>query len=502
MAGLKYNSARTIAIKVLNQCDPKRNYAGPILNKLLHETDQKQRATDLVLGTIRNRRAIDTVISTFSGRPLERIPGKLLNIIRIGTYELIYLPETGQHSIVNEAVENAKMLSGKKQVGFVNAVLRQTIRHITNRQIELSQTNPKRTLYQTPATGCEFDRDFLPDPESSLADYLSIAFSLPKWLITDWLSEFDAEPTRQICFASNRRPSIYLRTNSLKTTTQNLAEKFQHATIDFEIVDVQCSMPDTPRVSSIENQESSMIKVKSPRTITELPGFAEGLFTVQDISASQAVKILKPQPNWTILDLCAAPGVKTTQLAEATGDSAKIIATDIDAERLKKVRENTSRLGIKSVDIVPYEELLDSKSKIPNSKFDCVLLDVPCSNTGVLARRVEARYRIKPRAIKELAKTQRELLSAAAQMIKPHGKICYSTCSIQKDENSNLIRDFLQKIRGFELESEELTLPSAESRTNWPSVKPPKPRALDYHSHSSIGAGDHDGGYTAILTAT
>jgi len=525
MAGLKPKSARTIAIKVLNQCDPKRNYIGTVLDKLLQQTDEKQRATDLVLGTIRYRRAIDTVISTFSARPPERIPDELLNIIRIGTYELIYSPATGQHSIVNEAVENAKILLGKKQVGFVNAVLRQITRHITNRQIELSQTNPKRTLYQPRtnwrrcgrfeissttdlswwnnwcgATGCEFDRDFLPDPESSPADYLSTVFSLPKWLIKDWLSEFGEESTRQICLASNRKPSIYLRPNSLKTTTQDLAEKFQRADIDFEVIDVRCSIPDAHRVSSIENQESSMIRVKSPRTITELLGFAEGLFTVQDITASQAVRILKPQPNWTILDLCAAPGVKTTQLAEATGDSAKIIATDIDAERLKKVRENTSRLGINSVDIVPYEELLDSKFKIPNSKFDCVLLDVPCSNTGVLARRIEVRYRIKPQAIKELTKTQSELLNTAAQMLKPHGKICYSTCSIQKDENSVLIKDFLQQNRGFELESENLTLPSAESRTNWPSVNTPKPRALDYDSQSSIGAGDHDGGYIAILT--
>ncbi len=492
MAGQKPKSARTIAIEALSHCNPKHNYAGPILNKLLSQTDQKQRATDLVLGTIRNRRVIDTVITTFSGRPVERIPDKLLNIIRIGAYELIYSPATGQHSIVNEAVENAKALVGKKQVGFVNAVLRQITRHIKNRQIELSQTNPKRTLYQSRTnwryrgqfeissstelswwnnwcgtTGCEFDMDFLPDPESSPADYLSTVFSLPKWLITDWLSEFGAESTRQICLASNRKPCIYLRPNSLKTTTQNLAEKFQQVDIDFEIVDVKCSMPDTRRVSSIENQESSMIRIKSPRAITDLPGFAEGLFTVQDISASQAVSILGPQPNWTILDLCAAPGVKTTQLAEATGDSATIIATDIDAERLKKVEENTIRLGIKSVDIVSYE-------KLPNSNFDCVLLDVPCSNTGVLARRIEARYRVTPGAIKKLIKTQSELLGAAAQMIKPHGKICYSTCSIQKDENGNLVRDFLQKNHNFELKSEKLTLPSA----------------------------GHDGGYTAILAAT
>ena len=495
MAGQKPKSARAIAIEALNRCNPKRNYAGTILNKLLGETDQKQRATDLVLGTIRNRRAIDTVITTFSGRPVERIPDKLLNIIRIGTYELIYSPVTGRHAIVNEAVENAKILSGKEQVGFVNAVLRQITRHIKNRQNELSKSNLRRTLYQSPATGCELDTNFLPDPESSPADYLSTVFSLPKWLVTDWLNEFGAELTRQICLASNRKPGIYLRPNNLKTTTQNLAEKFQQADIDFEIVDVQCSMPDSRRVSGIEKQESGMIKIKSPRAVTQLPSFAEGLFTIQDISASQAVGMLDPQPDWTILDLCAAPGTKTTQLAEATGDLAKILATDIDKERLKKVRENTTRLGIKSVEVVSYE-------KLPNSKFDCVLLDVPCSNTGVLAKRIEVRYRIKPQTIKELTKIQSELLNNAAAILKPHGKICYSTCSIQKEENSNLIRDFLQKNRNFALKSEKLNLPSAIPHQNRPQQTAYQPDNIADFDRIDFGAGDCDGGYTAIIITT
>jgi len=211
-----------------------------------------------------------------------------------------------------------------------------------------------------------------------------------------------------------------------------------------------------------------MIRLKSPRAITELPGFKEGLFTVQDITASLAVRLLNPHREWKILDLCAAPGTKTTQLAELTEDSAKIFATDIDAERLKSVKENTSRLGITSVNILPYEQLL-------NSKFDSVLLDVPCSNTGVLAKRVEARYRINPKAIEKLTKTQYDLLTTAAKLLKPKGKICYSTCSIQKRENNELINKFLQESADFELESELFTLPSVDGF-------------------------DRDGGYVAVIT--
>ena len=450
MAGEKLKSARAIAIEVLNKCDPVKNYAGVILDKVQHETNQRQRATDLVFGTLRNRRAIDAVIAAFSGRPVERIQSRLLNIIRAGTYELIYCPSTEQYAIVNEAVLNTKAAWGDKQAGFVNAVLRQITRHISNRHFPLAQTDAERTIPQTIVTGCQLDTSFLPDSPISPIEYLCTVFSLPEWLIADWLSEFGEESTRQICFASNRRPSVYIRPNRLRTTIEALTEKLGAAEIGFEIV------PD-----------AEMIRIKSPRNVTQLPGFSAGDFTVQDITASKPVRVLNPQPDWAILDLCAAPGTKTTQLAEATDDSAKIVATDIDSRRLEMVKENIARLGIKSVDVAAYGQIL-------KSKFDCVLLDVPCSNTGVLARRVEARYRINPEKIKELARIQGELLRTAAEMIKSDGKICYSTCSIQRAENSKLIEDFLKQNQNFTLESEQSTLPSAKGF-------------------------DHDGGYTAIL---
>lgn len=441
---------------LLNRFDPKRGYAAAILSDLLPQTNETQRATDLVFGTIRNRAAIDKVIAEFSGRLVERIQPELLNIIRVASFELIYCPQTPEYSIVNEAVNMAKALARKKQTGFVNAVLRQITRHIKDRQIPLSQADPQKTLPQTLSTGCLFDTEILTDPQTSPAEYFIIAFSLPEWLITDWLNEFSEEQVRQICFASNRRPGIYIRSNTLKATTQQLAEKFHAEDVDFEIV-------------PLDNlRESSTIRLKSPKAITELPGFKEGLFTVQDITASLPVRLLNPQREWKILDLCAAPGTKTTQLAELTEDSAKIIATDIDAERLKSVNENTVRLGITCVNILPYEQIL-------NSKFDAVLLDVPCSNTGVLAKRIEVRFRINPKAVKELAKTQASLLDAAANMLKPKGRICYSTCSIQTAENSQLVKDFLRDNPDFELQSELLTLPSAEGF-------------------------DRDGGYVAIIT--
>lgn len=450
MADQELKSARAIAAEVLNRCDPRKNYAGPVLDKLLRETDQRQKATDLVFGTMRNRGAIDTVIAAFSGRPVERIQETLLAIIRVGVYELIYCPEAHEYAIVNEAVENAKAATGKKQAGFVNAVLREIMRHIRNRQSPLSQADMRCTLVQTASTGSEFDTDFLPDCRLRPAAYLSTVFSLPEWLVTDWLDEFGEEAARQICLASNRKPSVTIRPNKLRTTTGALVGKLEQAGIELDIT-----------------ADGSALRVRSPQAISQLPGFVEGEFTVQDVAASQAVRLLDPQPGRTILDLCAAPGVKTTQLAEATGDSATIVATDINRRRLEKVKENIARLGVKSVDIVRYEELGDST-------FDCVLLDVPCSNTGVLARRIEARYRVSQESIQALTDIQGDLLNSAAARVKPRGRICYSTCSIQKAENGELVGDFLKRNHTLELESEELTLPSA-------------------------GHFDCDGGYAAIL---
>jgi len=359
--------------------------------------------------------------------------------------------------------------------------MRQITKHVTEREIPLSQGKSERTIPQTPENGCQFDTGLLPDDDARPVEYLSTVFSLPEWLVADWLAEFGAESARQICFASNRRPSIYIRPNILRTTPTALAEKLQKAGIESEVVpDVtpaQAGVQDSDNAKDMNAVDScfrrndrsaeAMIRIRSPKAVTQLPGFAEGEFTVQDFTASLPVRFLNPQPGWTILDLCAAPGVKTTQLAEATGDSAKILATDIDVRRLEMIRENIARLGINSIEIVAHDEL-------PASKFDCILLDVPCSNTGVLARRVEARYRIDPQAVESLTKTQRELLRTAAAMLKPHGKICYSTCSIQKDENEKIVADFLGENRTFSLETEKLTLPLSEGI-------------------------DHDGGYTAIL---
>lgn len=471
-------SARAVAAETLQRFDPARDYAGTILDRLLEQTNERQRATDLVYGTIRNLTAIDAVIARFSGRRPDRIAPPLLSIIRIGIYELAYSPAAPVYSIVNEAVNDARQAGGRKQTGFVNAVLREVVRHIAGRDVQPAAWNPRRTLIRGHDTGCEFDTDLLPDPAVSLAEYLSTCFSLPPWLVRDWLDIFGPQQTRQICLASNRRPSLYIRVNPLRTTVQELLARLDQAGVKAE--PVGWAMPtsshsDSEKSVGIAHPTAAdatpdMLRIASPHAVAELPGFSEGLFAVQDLSASQAVRALQPQPGWTILDMCSAPGTKTTQIAELTRDSATILATDIDPKRLERVQENITRLGLKSITIIPYAQL----EQAAIGPFDAILLDVPCSNTGVLARRIEARHRLRPEAIHDLATTQRALLEKAVALLNPTGRICYSTCSIQNAENQDTIQAFLAAHKEFTLTHEQLTLPST-------------------------GTFDHDGSYVALL---
>ncbi|HEY5141722.1 MAG TPA: RsmB/NOP family class I SAM-dependent RNA methyltransferase, partial [Methylococcales bacterium] len=189
------------------------------------------------------------------------------------------------------------------------------------------------------------------------------------------------------------------------------------------------------------------------------------------LTASAAVKMLAPQPGQTVLDMCAAPGTKTTQLAELMTDTGSIFATDIDEMRLKRLETACKRLQTSSVRVLPFANLA---KLLANEQCDAVLLDVPCSNTGVLSRRPEVRYRINSQSISKLAHTQLQLLRRAAEIVKPGGKICYSTCSIQKKENTDVVQQFLTHNNRFALLQEKLSLPSADKI-------------------------DRDGGYTALL---
>ncbi|MFC1761929.1 RsmB/NOP family class I SAM-dependent RNA methyltransferase [Planctomycetota bacterium] len=447
-------SARQIAVRVLFQLNPQRQFAAALLIPYMARTSERQRCTDLINGVLRWRDALDTVITQIGGRTLRSIQKQLLSVLRVAVYELTQCPSVPEHAIVHEAVEIAKQFGGQRPAGFVNAVLRSIMRELESRQAPLSETNPRCVVVQDDQQGCFFRSPLWPDPASATGDYLSRCFSLPRWLVTAWIDAYEAKQVQQICLASNRRPSVYLRPNPLHISPADFLEALVQAE------------------RQVQANETGAIRLIGGGGIDSLPGYHQGWFSVQDTTAALAVHLLCPQPRERILDLCAAPGGKTTQMAEVTDDQAVIVATDISATRLQRVKVNTERLGVHSVEILPYDQLATHAGVVGG--FDAILLDVPCSNTGVLAKRVEVRYRLRTDDVELLVTQQQKLLEQAVTWLRPGGRICYSTCSIQPQENEEQVKRFCAAHPEFHCQEEQNTLPC-------------------------VGSEGRDGGYAAIL---
>ena len=456
MAPPRMLTARTAAWKTLNQCSTFRHDTADVLGGFLSRTDRPAQATDIAFGVMRHRRTLDLALKKCAALDPARVKPAQWNLLRVGVYEFIYAPKTADYAIINESVELARRVGSKKSAGFINAVLRNVQRAIESRQTPLEGQPVRRIVPQSPESGCLFAIDLLADPDKDTAQYFSDAFSIPQILIAQWLDTFGAERTRTICLASNRNPSVIVQPNMLLTTAAELAEKLTEEGVFNE---------------SLSNQ----IRIRATGRINTGGAYLGGLYFIQDTTAANAVRILNPEPGWKVADMCAAPGGKCMAAAIAMQDQGVILASDTDSKRLSRVRENAKRMRLQSVEIVPANRLEQAVRK--SKKLDAIILDVPCSNTGVLARRVEVRWRWKPETAQTLCRIQRGLLEKAAALARPGTKILYSTCSIQPEENTEQIRIFLKKHPNFTLIDEKLTLPTVKT----------------------ADAFDQDGGYATVI---
>jgi len=273
-----------------------------------------------------------------------------------------------------------------------------------------------------------------PSPEVDFSDYLSAAFALPSWLARRWVARYPSSECLRLGFWLARPSPLWLRVNSLRTTREQVLQALSVAGVAAEV-----------------GEHSQAILLLETRPIRELPGFAEGWWTVQDESAMGVATALNPTPGSSVLDLCAAPGGKTTHLAELMRNEGRVIACDVDGKRLATVNELAARLGIGIIET----RAIGRGEEAPAGPFDAVLVDVPCSNTGVLGRRPEARWRLKPEDITHLQKLQGQLLRQAAERVKPGGAVVYSTCSVEPEENGAVVHAILADVPGLELEGEQ-----------------------------------------------
>ncbi|KAB2833795.1 MAG: 16S rRNA (cytosine(967)-C(5))-methyltransferase RsmB [Candidatus Brocadia sp.] len=429
-------------IRILRAIDEQEVFARELLSERCSRGDLSERdkglLTELTNGVIRHRLSLDTIISSFSKIPLARIEPWILYALRMGLYQMIYLDRIPPSAAVNTSVELVKKLIRRADaVKFTNAVLRSVERSIHNKSAHASETiDLQKALHKRDDTWCTFHMPIFPNPVEAFSSSLAANYSHPEWLIQRWISRYGKEKTMEICKANNRTPRLFLRINQRKISVREFVGLLDKRGIRADTVN------DAVVVADI--------------AVQEIPGFAEGLFFVQDISAMKVADFLKTEKSHIVLDLCAAPGGKTTHIAELLEGTGWVYALDISFNRLRLVKENCRRMGIQNVFLVCGDA---SGGRVPfQIQFDRVLIDAPCSNTGVFARRTEARWRLKERDIQTLASLQYSILKAGAAMMKPDGYLVYSTCSIEPEENQEVIKKFLDSESQFYLDAEDCYL--------------------------------------------
>lgn len=416
-------------------------YADAALDRVLREADlgvaDRRLATELVYGSVRRQRSLDALIDQLGKKPANQQPPDLRIILHLGLYQLRYLDQIPDAAAVNSTVELAKANKFAGLTGFVNGLLRQYIR--------LAQSAEPLQLPEEPV------------------ERLGILHSYPNWIVEVWLQQLGLTATAQLCEWLNQPPAIDLRVNPLRTSIEAVIAAMQAVGVSVH------RLPHLPQALRLSGNTG---------LIQNLPGFNQGWWTVQDSSAQLVSHLLDPQPQQVVVDVCAAPGGKTTHIAELMGDQGTVWACDRAASRLKKLQENVARLQLQSIQI----SVGDGRN-LPQFKncVDSILLDVPCSGLGTLHRHADARWRQTPETVIELATLQRELLEQATTLVKPDGVLVYATCTLHPLENEAVIQSFLSQHHNWQIEPPTLNSPASTFATSagWVKVWP--------HIHSMDG---------------
>lgn len=411
---MRKKTPRAICLDILNQIGE----ADLHLDRLLTDSFKRYRyltsldrsfLTELTYGVIRWEGKLDWVIRQFSKIPFEKIELETLNILRLGLYQILFLSRTPSSAAVNESVELAKRIRGKGGAGFVNGVLRSTIR--------------------------EKDEIRYPSLADDFALSISVTQSHPLWLVQRWVKELGVEGTIQVCTFNNQISPLTLRTNTLKINRETLIKKMEEKELN----------------PSPTHYSEEGIRLTDPPPTSELPFMKEGLYIIQDEASQLVTAVMDPKPGERILDACAAPGGKTTHFSQKMENQGEIYALDVSKKKLDLIEEMCQRLGIDIVKTIKG----DAAQSLPIAqglKFNRILADVPCSGFGTLRKNPDLKWRRGEGDIKRLSELQLSILKNLALYVKEGGVLIYSTCTIFHEENENVVEKFLEGNPEFQLD--------------------------------------------------
>lgn len=417
------NNPRQLALKVLVDINKKDAYSNIELNKIGKGLDPRDEnlIRELVYGVIENRLYLDHVITKASKIRLKKLHPHILDIVRMGLYQIIFMDRIPDSAAVNESVKLAKKYGHRGSVGYVNGILRAIIR----------------------------DKDrFTHIDKEDMVSYISIKYSHPEWMVKRWIGEFGLDFTESLCKANNERPLLNIRVNSLKISRQDLKARLEEKGITLK-----------------EGQYArDCLIIQEAQNITGLQEFKEGLFTIQDESSMLVGQIMDPREGSTLLDVCSAPGGKATHMAQIMGNKGLVISRDIYQHKLSLIRENSKRLGIDILKVENHDALERDEELV--GKVDYLLIDAPCSGLGLIRRKPEIKWQRREEDIAALSRLQYDIISNVKDYIRLGGNLVYSTCTIEKDENINLIKRFLEENPNFKLVSLENSLDHKDKLAN------------------------------------
>ena len=416
----RHVGARELALQILLAAEGRGAYTDRLLETRLRESglagSDAALATTLVQGTMRHRALLDHHLASLTRDGLDRLPEPIRAALRLGALQILLLTRVPHSAAVDESVELAKRYGHPGTAGLVNAVLRRL------------------------ASGARAE---LPDRESDPVGHLSIAHSHPRWLVTRWLARFGLDETEALLRADNEEPSVSVRPNAHRIRPERLVELLRAEGME--------PVP-APNGGPVFLLPGGYVASRSPL-------FRDGLLSLQDEAEACVPAILDPQPGERVLDLCAAPGGKASQIAERVAPDGLLVAVEVQKGRARALRENLhDRLRL------PRAEVVCADGRTPPFRagsFDRVLLDAPCSGLGVLRRRADARWRKDERGIVTLAALQKELLERAAALTRPGGVLVYSVCSPEPEETDSVVEPFLSSHPEFALGDARPFLPSA-----------------------------------------
>lgn len=412
-------NTRELVLEMLIEIIEKNQYSHLILRDVLDKyqyLSKQERAfmTRLTEGTLEHLIELDYIIDSYSKTKVRKMKPMIRSILRMSVYQIKYMDSVPDSAVCNEAVKLARRHGFGQLSGFVNGVLRNISRNISDVRY--------------------------PD-QKDMVRFLEVKYSMPQWIVKQWINDYGMEKTEQILKGFDREKLLSIRTNTLKCTPEELRDKLKAEGVTVEPV----------------KDLDYAFYISGFDYLNSLQSFEDGLFYVQDVSSMMASELAAPKENDYVIDVCAAPGGKSTHLAEKLKGTGMVEARDLTDYKVDLIRDNIDRHELHNMKAVLMDATRYDEASV--NKADVLICDLPCSGLGVLGRKTDIRYKISPEQEKELMELQRQILDTVHQYVKPGGTLVYSTCTIDKMENEDNVRWFADKYKDFVLKEERQLLP-------------------------------------------